>query len=332
MKIKLNKKEFNCHSNGNHIKIAINNFNKEDMFFFNHWIEKTKRESKKDYVTNIQYENGLEKGTLVNCFPLVPNHGWLVICFDRRLLGPSGIINYFDYKYDDNPKCNNCGTKTIFHANIENARSYICPACGNVKLEQTKEKEMKKFKVTQIKSDATGEVYFTEEPYILANYSIHQIQRLSDDQLFTVGDKVKCLYGNIISKFSVNEHADEGIYIHFDNCVTISPVCLKNLILEQPVKDKSICQVCKTKMIGHSIGLGHIQYHCPKCGRMSYKMPKEDKPPIGLKPKFLYEQRFLEVCSFISRYYNSGQQIPIEWINEYNQLVINVGNNKQNKV
>lgn len=59
---------------------------------------------------------------------------------------------------------------------------------------------------------------------------------------------------------------------------------------------------------------------------------KSNKPPIGLKPKFLYEQRFLEVCSFISRYYNSGQQIPIEWINEYNQLVINVGNNKQNKV
>lgn len=50
------------------------------------------------------------------------------------------------------------------------------------------------------------------------------------------------------------------------------------------------------------------------------------KPPIGLMLKRLYEKqvnidRFNEVCGAISRYYNAGLKINIEWIEEYNELV-----------
>ena len=46
------------------------------------------------------------------------------------------------------------------------------------------------------------------------------------------------------------------------------------------------------------------------------------KPPIGLIPKWVKNnERFGEVCGAISRYYNVGLKIPIEWIVEYNELV-----------
>jgi len=46
------------------------------------------------------------------------------------------------------------------------------------------------------------------------------------------------------------------------------------------------------------------------------------KPPIGLKPAPLfYQKRFLEVCQAISRYYNKGLQIPLNWVKEYNELI-----------
>lgn len=51
------------------------------------------------------------------------------------------------------------------------------------------------------------------------------------------------------------------------------------------------------------------------------------RPPLGIMPKEIYykrveQQRFLELCSAISRYYNAGLPIRIEWIEEYNELVI----------
>ena len=50
------------------------------------------------------------------------------------------------------------------------------------------------------------------------------------------------------------------------------------------------------------------------------------KPPLGLIPKKYHEEkinaeRFLEVCGAITRYYNAGLKINIEWIEEYNDLV-----------
>jgi hypothetical protein len=47
------------------------------------------------------------------------------------------------------------------------------------------------------------------------------------------------------------------------------------------------------------------------------------KPPIGIMPKHIWqENRFMEVCSAITRYYNASLPIPIEWVEEYNELVV----------
>jgi hypothetical protein len=46
------------------------------------------------------------------------------------------------------------------------------------------------------------------------------------------------------------------------------------------------------------------------------------KPPLGLMPIRIHqENRFDEVCAAITRYYNAGLKIPIEWIVEYNELI-----------
>jgi len=46
------------------------------------------------------------------------------------------------------------------------------------------------------------------------------------------------------------------------------------------------------------------------------------KPPIGLTPKFIHdEKRLNEVQGAIVRYYNAGLTIPIKWVKEYNKLI-----------
>lgn len=55
-------------------------------------------------------------------------------------------------------------------------------------------------------------------------------------------------------------------------------------------------------------------------------MEKENKkvvmPPIGLKPKFVNRlERLNEVRGAIARYYEAELKIPIEWIEEYNELI-----------
>ena len=46
------------------------------------------------------------------------------------------------------------------------------------------------------------------------------------------------------------------------------------------------------------------------------------KPPIGLKPKKYHSlERLNEVRSAIVRYYDDELLIPVEWIEEYNELI-----------
>jgi len=46
------------------------------------------------------------------------------------------------------------------------------------------------------------------------------------------------------------------------------------------------------------------------------------RPPLGLKPrKFVIEERLKEIEEAISRYLKAVKQIPIEWLNEYNELL-----------
>lgn len=45
-------------------------------------------------------------------------------------------------------------------------------------------------------------------------------------------------------------------------------------------------------------------------------------PPIGLKPKSIHDAlRFHEVQAAIFRYIEGGYKIPVEWIEEYNELI-----------
>ena len=49
---------------------------------------------------------------------------------------------------------------------------------------------------------------------------------------------------------------------------------------------------------------------------------KINRPPPGLVPKPIHEQtRFEEVCAAILRYCYAGKKIPINWFEEYNELV-----------
>jgi hypothetical protein len=45
-------------------------------------------------------------------------------------------------------------------------------------------------------------------------------------------------------------------------------------------------------------------------------------PPAGLIPEyFVIQKRFNEVCNAIARYYQAGEIIPLEWVQEYNELI-----------
>jgi hypothetical protein len=49
---------------------------------------------------------------------------------------------------------------------------------------------------------------------------------------------------------------------------------------------------------------------------------KSEKPPLGLMSKKIWdEKRFYEVCFAITKYYQDCREIPIEWIEEYNELI-----------
>ncbi|WP_297439068.1 hypothetical protein [uncultured Clostridium sp.] len=46
------------------------------------------------------------------------------------------------------------------------------------------------------------------------------------------------------------------------------------------------------------------------------------KPPLGIKPKFIWEdERLFELGCAISRYLKANLNIPIKWIEEYNELI-----------
>jgi len=58
-----------------------------------------------------------------------------------------------------------------------------------------------------------------------------------------------------------------------------------------------------------------------------------EKPPLGLKPKKYWQRdRYLDICGAISRYYNVGRKIPIEWIEEYNELLDVIKENEKDTV
>lgn len=67
--------------------------------------------------------------------------------------------------------------------------------------------------------------------------------------------------------------------------------------------------------------------HCPTCkskiGCVEYvNCDVKSKPPLGVMPKKIWElQRISDLKDAIDRYANAQINIPIEWIEEYNDLV-----------
>lgn len=47
-----------------------------------------------------------------------------------------------------------------------------------------------------------------------------------------------------------------------------------------------------------------------------------EKPPLGLKPKkFFMDARRDDIMATVERYFERYKEIPIEWIEEYNEIV-----------
>jgi hypothetical protein len=47
-----------------------------------------------------------------------------------------------------------------------------------------------------------------------------------------------------------------------------------------------------------------------------------EKPPIGIMPKSIHDDiRFISLCDTIQRYFYSETQMPVEWIEEWNEHV-----------
>ena len=45
------------------------------------------------------------------------------------------------------------------------------------------------------------------------------------------------------------------------------------------------------------------------------------KPPLGIMPKHIWEdKRFSELIGAIKRYLDANMVVPVEWIDEYNEL------------
>ena len=55
---------------------------------------------------------------------------------------------------------------------------------------------------------------------------------------------------------------------------------------------------------------------------MKKEKPEAIKPPIGLIPKRVRErERLNEIREAIVRYYDAEMEMPIKWIEEYNELI-----------
>lgn len=50
----------------------------------------------------------------------------------------------------------------------------------------------------------------------------------------------------------------------------------------------------------------------------SEKAKKEEKPPIGLTPRFVWlKMRKIDIEDAVRRYVKANREVPIEWIKEY---------------
>lgn len=79
------------------------------------------------------------------------------------------------------------------------------------------------------------------------------------------------------------------------------------------------CSNC-SREVSYSIQNGKIVWWECRCGK-SWQKGSSVKPPIGLMPRQIWEEKRLdEVASAIARYRNVNRSVPREWVEEYNEL------------
>lgn len=81
----------------------------------------------------------------------------------------------------------------------------------------------------------------------------------------------------------------------------------------------------------------HREYNCEGCTNIengcmnrcsNYVMVPDQcyvKPSLGITPRFIWnEQRITDIKEAIERRTKAFEEIPVEWINEYNELLTNL--------
>lgn len=115
---------------------------------------------------------------------------------------------------------------------------------------------------------------------------------------------------------------DTDVYKHIVFCIKHPPVGMKEvgkcaLYINSKFLVERIIPSIKPK-------IEFKQWQLVKVDIISFEPSwlKLQKKEIELKPKWLVDEiRFDEVRQAIDRYLHDGRQIPIEWIEEYNQLL-----------
>jgi hypothetical protein len=90
------------------------------------------------------------------------------------------------------------------------------------------------------------------------------------------------------------------------------PGCGKKIKLKNVSSGQVVdCDVCGTA----------VQFLNTGCGRIGFIRIGTVKSPLGLKPKYIAdEERKKDIISATQRYLEAGKKIPIEWIEEYNEI------------
>ncbi len=61
-----------------------------------------------------------------------------------------------------------------------------------------------------------------------------------------------------------------------------------------------------------------------------YEGTNVKKPPVGLRPKWIMqEKRLIEIQEAMRRYIEANMIIPAEWTEEYNELVVEINKRRQ---
>jgi len=128
--------------------------------------------------------------------------------------------------------------------------------------------------------------FFTDP--IPSDYTIYSVRRLSDGEVFTIGDTV--MYGLACS---------------------IKPI-------EWPI-DNFFIKEGDTDILVRSKDNEMVEY----LGTL--KKVNAIKLPLGLMPEFIWkEKRVEEIDQAIMRYIKSGKEVPIEWIREHYMLEVDI--------